>query len=66
MKNILLDYGLRFFYILYTINTAMLASVKNYSIKQKEKKEWLEFLTCIIIVAVVVTTVKANTLHSSL
>lgn len=44
----------------------MLASVKNYSIKQKEKKEWLEFLTCIIIVAVVVTTVKANTLHSSL
>lgn len=38
MKNMLLDDGLRFIYILYTVNTAILASVKNYSIKQMKKR----------------------------
>lgn len=38
MKNILLDIGLRFIYNSYTINTATLVIVKNYSRKQKEKR----------------------------
>lgn len=58
MKNILLDDGLRFIYILCTVNTAILASVKNYSIKQmKKKKRMLNILMCFLIVAVVAVVV---------
>jgi len=38
MKNILLDHGLRVLHILYIVKTAILASVKNYSIKQMKKR----------------------------
>lgn len=38
MKNILLDISLRFIYNSYTVNTTTLVIVKNYSIKQKEKR----------------------------
>lgn len=53
MKNISLDDGLRFIYLLCTVNTAILASVKHYSIEQMKKKRMLNILMCFIVVAVV-------------
>lgn len=56
MKNVLLGNGLRFICNPYTINTATLVIVKNYSIKWKEKEQ-LVFLICFLIVAVIIIIV---------
>lgn len=56
MKNVLLGNGLWFICNPYTINTATLVIVKNYSIKWKEKEQ-LVFLICFLIVAVIIIIV---------
>lgn len=65
MKNVLLGNGLRFICNPYTINTATLVIVKNYSIKWKEKEQ-LVFLICFLIVAVIIIIVIISSIQANI